>query len=112
MILTALLMTVTLLAQSEVAFKIADPDFIPEGITYDPSTKTFFLGSTFKRKIVAIDAAGKVRDFTTEAQDGIYGVLGMRVDPKTRTLWAISSNAGGTMPARGLDKSCLGCSIV
>ena len=30
---------------------------------------------------------------------------------KTRTLWAISSNAGGTMPARGLDKSCLGCSI-
>jgi len=112
MILIALVMSVTLLTQSEAAFKIPDPDLIPEGIAYDAATKTFFVGSTFKRKIVAIDAGGKVRDFTTEAQDGIYGVLGMRVDPKTRTLWAISSNAGATMPARGLDKSCLGCSIV
>ena len=112
MIHVALLLFVTLFTPGEIAFRINDPDLIPEGITYDPATKTFFVGSTFKRKIVAIDAAGKARDFTTEAQDGVFGILGMRVDGKSRTLWAISSNAGGTMPARGLDKSCLGCSTV
>lgn len=108
----ALVLFVTLLAPGEVAFRIADPDLIPEGIAHDATTKTFFVGSTFKRKIVAIEASGKARDFTTEAQDGVFGVLGLRVDVKSRTLWAISSNAGGTMPARGLDKSCLGCSMV
>ena len=109
---TTLLLFVTLLGPSQPAFTIADPDLIPEGIAYDAASKTFFVSSTFKRKIVAVDARGSARDFTTEAQDGIYGVLGMRVDPKRRVLWALSSNAGGTMPARGLDKSCLGCSIV
>ena len=112
MIYIASLLLVALLAPGEIAFKIADPELIPEGITYDPLTKTFFVGSTFKRKIVAIDTSGKARDFTTEAQDGLFGIVGLRVDPKRRTLWAISSNAGGTMPARGLDKSCLGCSTV
>jgi len=113
---TGLLVPVLLLAllgaESQVAFTIADPDFIPEGIAYDPGTRTFFVGSTFKRKIVAVDAAGKVRDFTKEGQDGMFGVVGLRVDVKRRGLWAISSNAGDTMPARGLDKRCLGCSIV
>jgi hypothetical protein len=110
--LAPLLLLSLLVADSQVAFKIADPDFIPEGIAYDPETRTFFVGSTFKRKIVAVNAAGKVRDFTKEGQDGMFGVVGLRVDVKRRVLWAISSNAGDTMPARGLDKSCLGCSIV
>lgn len=112
MLLIALLLLVTPFAPGEIAFRIADPDLIPEGIAYDASTKTFFVGSTFQRKIVAVDAAGRVRDFTTEGQNGLFGVLGLRVDPSRRVLWAISSNAGGTMPARGLDKSCLGCSTV
>jgi sugar lactone lactonase YvrE len=112
-ILFAALVSLTLLqSPGEVAFKIADPELIPEGIAYDPQTKTFFVGSTWKRKIVAVDAAGTARDFTEEAQDGVYGFVGLRVDAARRTLWAISSNAGGTMPARGLDKSCLGCSTV
>src|SRR5688500_2857657 len=108
----ALASMLALQSPSQVAFRVADPELIPEGIAYDARTKTFFVGSTYKRKIVAIDAAGKVRDFTTEGQDGVYGFVGLRVEPARRTLWAISSNAGGTMPARGLDKSCLGCSMV
>lgn len=112
-ILLAALVGLTLTqAPSQVAFKIADSELIPEGIAYDPQTKTFFVGSTYKRKIVAVDAAGKARDFTKEGQDGVYGFVGLRVDPSRRTLWAVSSNAGGTMPARGLDKTCLGCSTV
>lgn len=111
-VLLALVAVLGLQAPSQVAFRIADPELIPEGIAYDPHTKTFFVGSTYKRKIVAVDAAGTARDFTTEGQDGVFGFVGLRVDPGRRTLWAISSNAGDTMPARGLDKSCLGCSTV
>lgn len=111
-ILFAVIVAFALTQPSQVAFTIADPELIPEGIAYDPQTKTFFVGSTYKRKIVAVDAAGNARDFTKEAQDGVYGFVGLRVDAPRRTLWAISSNAGGTMPARGLDKSCLGCSTV
>src|SRR5690606_7736793 len=69
-------------------------------------------GSTFKRKIVAIDRDGRARDFTQEGQDGAFGFVGMRVDADRDALWAVTSNAGDTMPARGLDKSCLGCSTV
>lgn len=97
---------------SGVAFRIAEPDLIPEGIAYDSQTKQFFVGSTFKRKIVAIDAKGKVRDFTKEGQDGAFGFVGMRVDARRRALWAITSHAGQGMPGRGLTGTCLGCSTV
>jgi hypothetical protein len=97
---------------SEVAFTIADPDLIPEGIAFDPKTQTFYVGSTFKRKIVAIDRKGRVRDFTKEGQHGAFGFVGLRVDASRNALWAITSSAGDGMPARGLDKSCLGCSTV
>ena len=40
-----LLLLVTLLAPSEVAFRIADPDLIHEGIAYDAPSKTFFVGA-------------------------------------------------------------------
>ncbi|MCA1557647.1 MAG: hypothetical protein LC731_03800, partial [Acidobacteria bacterium] len=98
--------------QSHVAFRIADGELIPEGIAYDPRTRVFYIGSTYKRKIVSMDSKGVVRDFTNEAQDGLLGVLGMKVDIKRRLLWAISSNAGREMPGKGLSTDCLGCSAV
>lgn len=111
-VLLAPLFALALVQSSQVAFTIPERDLIPEGIAFDAQTKQFFVGSTFKRKIVAIDAAGKPRDFVTEARDGVFGFVGLRVDPVRRELWAISSNAGDGMPARGLDASCLGCSMV
>lgn len=98
--------------QSQVAFRIEDRELIPEGIAYDPVGRTFYLGSTFRRKIISLDSAGNARDFTAEAQDGIRGVLGLRVDARRRVLWAISSHAGLTMPISGNPRDCLGCSSV
>lgn len=98
--------------ESPVAFRIADRELIPEGIAYDPVERTFYVGSTFRRKIVSINAAGAVRDFTTEAQDGLRAVLGLRVDARRRVLWAISSHAGLTLPISGNPRDCLGCSSV
>lgn len=69
-------------------------------------------GSTYLRKIVRIDKNGIAKNFTGEAQDGLRGVLGMRVDEKRRLLWAISSDAGLSMPLKNADRNCIGCSEV
>ena len=111
-----LLLSLCLLAsaqgRSRVAFRIEEKELIPEGIAYDPRARVFYVGSTFKRKIVSVDEKGVARDFTAEAQDGLLGALGMKVDAERRLLWVISSNAGGSMPGRGLGRDCLGCSAV
>jgi WD40 repeat protein len=72
------------------AFTVHEKGFIPEGIAYDPITETFFLGSVYKRKIVSINRKGEVKDFATEL-DGLWSVMGMRVDAKRRLLWVASA---------------------
>ena len=100
-------------AQSPTAFRLAERELVPEGIAYDGRTKTFYVGSTYLRKIVSVDArSGVARDFTAEAQDGLTGVLGMRVDARRGVLWAVSSHAGLAMPMKGMTRDCLGCSGV
>jgi hypothetical protein len=74
-------------SRSRAAFTLTEKDLIPEGITHDPVTDTFFVGSIRKRKVVAIAKDGKVRDFTTEGQDGLWAVLGLKVDAARRHLW-------------------------
>lgn len=76
--------------RGKVAFQVPQKDLIPEGIAHDSKTGDFFVGSILQRKIVRIDKAGKASDFTASGQDGLQGVLGMRVDPAARTLWACS----------------------
>ncbi|HWM91091.1 MAG TPA: hypothetical protein VN493_10015 [Thermoanaerobaculia bacterium] len=83
--------------RGRVAFRIPEKDLIPEGIAHDPETGAFYVGSLYKRKIVRIDKAGKASDFTASGQDGIWDVLGLKVDPARRTLWACS----GAGPSSG-----------
>jgi DNA-binding beta-propeller fold protein YncE len=87
--------------RGQVAFTIPEPDLVPEGIAHDPVTGTFFVSSTYHRKIVAVTRDGAVRDFATEGQDGLLGVVGMHVDAKRRRLWAAASDAGEHMPIKG-----------
>jgi hypothetical protein len=77
-------------SRSKVAFRVPEKDLIPEGIAHDPRTGSFFLGSLYKRKIVRIDRTGKASDFSKDG-DGLWDVLGMKVDPARRTLWVCSS---------------------
>lgn len=81
----------------DVAFVIRQKDLIPEGIAYDAQTGVFYVSSTYRRKIVAVDPEGEVTDFTAEKQDGLWGVVGMEVDSKRRYLWANAGNAGVQM---------------
>lgn len=95
-----------------IAFTIPENDLIPEGIAYDPVKKEFFVSSTYKRKIIRIKEDGSYGDFIKEQQDGIYGVIGMRVDAKRRVLWAASATAGKGMPVKNEDSTITGNSGV
>jgi tetratricopeptide (TPR) repeat protein len=71
---------------STTAFEVDEKNFIPEGFAYDPVSKTFYLGSVYQKKIVAISKAGQASDFSMPS-DGLWSVMGMKVDPKRRLLW-------------------------
>ncbi len=76
---------------SSAAFTIPEKDLIPEGIAFDPVGDSFYVGSLHKAKIISVDRAGRSRDFKREHEDGLLGVLGMRVDARRRILWVNSA---------------------
>jgi DNA-binding beta-propeller fold protein YncE len=93
----------------KVAYTIPENDLIPEGIAYDPVEKAFYVSSTYKRKILKINSRGVASNFTGEMQDGLYGVLGMRVDAARRILWAVCIDVGKAMPLKHMDSSEYNC---
>jgi len=76
---------------STLAFRIPEVDLIPEGLAYDSDEDCFYIGSIYKSKIVKITRDGTVSDFTRSRQDQLVSIIGMKVDPELRTLWASSS---------------------
>lgn len=66
---------------------------IPEGITWDPRTRSYFVGSIAGRKIVRVDARGKVTDWSRPGELG--NVLGLVVDAPRRRLHAVSTSLVG-----------------
>jgi hypothetical protein len=72
------------------AFTVHEKGLVPEGLAYDPLTRTFYLGSVYKRKIVSLNQKGEAKDFATE-QDGLWSVMGMKVDERRRLLWVASA---------------------
>lgn len=76
---------------SDTAFLIRDRSLHAESVATGEKDNTFYLGSIHKRKIIYVDEEGKASDFTSEAQDGITSVFGIKIDRKTNTLWACSS---------------------
>ena len=93
-------------SRSRSAFTIAEPDLIPEGAAWDPKTRTLFVGSLHKAKVVAIGPDGKARDFVRPGQDGLWQVLGMKVDAARSALWVCSAEGdapgGNTARRSGL----------
>jgi len=79
--------------KSQIAFTVKDKELDPEGITYDPVEKMFYLGCT--NKIVRVDHSGKCSVFTREGQQDGCWYNGIHVDPINRTLWACSNDEKG-----------------
>jgi len=85
----------SLAQNAEIAFRLAEKDLIPEGITFDPLTKSFYVSSINKRKIVKIDERSKVSDFISSGQDGIGEVLGLKI--AEGKLWSCSNLSNDTI---------------
>ena len=72
------------------ALQLTDKAMIAESVAYDKKSKTFYVGSIHQRKIVAVDAKGVEKEFSSQ-DDGLFAVLGMKVDVKRGVLWAATS---------------------
>lgn len=76
---------------SSLAFQLSEKKLIPEGIASHPSTGTFYLGSLAQRKVTTYNSAQGGRDLIKTGQDGLWSVLGMKVDPQRQALWLCSA---------------------
>lgn len=89
---------------SKLAYTLGEKGVIAEGVAYDEVTKTLFISSIHKRKIIAIDSAGRIKDFIPSGHEGIQGVIGMEVDPERRHLWACSAWTRKKKPTEEMDQ--------
>lgn len=79
---------------STVAFRLNEPDFFPEAMTYDRGSRRFLIGSLHKRKVVVVDEiTGRASDYATFREAGFLGVRGLEADNQRGALYVLS--AGG-----------------
>ena len=88
---------------STKVLELRDKTMIAESVAFDPGSKQFFVGSIHKRKIVSVDANGVEREFSSPV-DGLYAVLGMKVDAKRGVLWVAGSAIPQMTGFREADK--------
>lgn len=79
------------IVHSDTAYTIQDRQLHLESVAFDPVDKTLYGGSIHKRKIIKVNGAGVVSDFTQAEQYSMGSVFGLKVDAKKRILWACSS---------------------
>jgi sugar lactone lactonase YvrE len=93
--------------RSTIAWTIGERDLHPEGIAFDPVSRSTFVGS-FKGKIVRIDSTGHATDFAWVSRpEAPRVVVGVRVDAERRHLWAAVDD-----PRAFADASVEGASLV
>ena len=70
----------------KVAFEIADPDFLPEGIAYDSAQGRFLMGSLVHGVVAAFAPNGTSATIVPHAP-GMLRVVGVHVDAPRNRLW-------------------------
>ncbi|HEY6346834.1 MAG TPA: SMP-30/gluconolactonase/LRE family protein [Bryobacteraceae bacterium] len=74
------------ISHSRSAFTVPEGDLVPESIAYDPTRKSFYLGSMKKGKVIRCSGAGDCAQFA-----GALGtVLGLKV--YQRGLWLLNNS--------------------
>lgn len=77
------------ISNSELAFEIGELDLHPESIAYNPFDNTFLISSVHKNKIVEYNPKlNTVADWKNTGEDGLWAVMGMKVDKDNGHLWA------------------------
>jgi sugar lactone lactonase YvrE len=94
-------------APSQRAFTLPERDLLPESIAFDPATGSFYVGSMHRRKIVRRERDGRVTDWAGPER-GLWSIIGIKLDPSARELWANSCNLGDDLPMTPADSTTLG----
>jgi len=82
----------------DASYNLTGEKMFPEGMAYDPQTKSLFVGSFYKGEIQRIKA-GTVSGFIPAGQDGLHSVVGMAINDAKRLLWVCNSEAGASQYA-------------
>jgi sugar lactone lactonase YvrE len=93
--------------RSTRAFLLSERDLLPESLAHDPRTGSFYIGSMHRRKIVRRSADGRVSDWAGPAE-GLWSILGIKVDTAAGELWANSCNMGDELPMTPPDSATVG----
>lgn len=72
------------------AFTVHEKGLVPESVAYDPPTRSFYVSSVYRRKILRVTPRGEAEVFATE-RDGLWSVMGMKVDAVRRELWVCTA---------------------
>src|SRR4029079_8283350 len=81
----------TLVARGVLLRELADSTLWPEGVDRDPRTGAFYVASVRHRTIVRDSAHGTERALWTAGDARMGAMLGVRVDPARRVVWATTS---------------------
>ena len=73
------------------AYDLEGDDLYPEGIAWDPETRSFYVGSLERGTVTRVDADGSQSLLGEAANDG-WSTLGMKVDPAARRLLACATS--------------------
>jgi len=66
-------------------------DIMPEGIAYDSVADRFFYGSMHTGDVYMLDSSRNLYGFCSLPSDSPYSCLGLYVDNKRNTLWAVGT---------------------
>ena len=77
-------------ATSTVAFKLAAPRLLPEGLAYDAASDSFFVSSVRQRLILRVDRSRQLHPFADRSA-GLWAALGMAVDAQRHRLWVATA---------------------
>ncbi|HEX8177073.1 MAG TPA: hypothetical protein VF543_18420 [Pyrinomonadaceae bacterium] len=88
--------------RSSAAFTIHEKGLLAEGVAYDSVEDLFYVSSVRARKIFRVSRDGQAREFASE-RDGLWSVMGMKVDAKRRHLWVATAAVPQMMNYRKED---------
>ena len=92
-----------LLSRSRVVAAFEPRTLVPESLGVDPKDGSFIVGSMYERRIVRVDPSGKVSDLVPAGSHGLLSVLGIKIDPVKREVWANACNTNGQPPMTPAD---------
>lgn len=90
-------------AEPRRAGSFTAPTFMPECAEPDRATGGFYVSSVHERRIVRLDASGRVDDFVPPGRHGLWSVLGLRLDAARNLLWATTAATTATRDVAAAD---------